>query len=276
MLDKKNLSKLAIIAGRGDLPQMIIEKCQAQNVPFIIITIKNQPYNFSVANFDHFEIEFGEISKALKILEENNVQQLVFAGGVNKPSMTGIKFDAKGAILISKILSNRLFGDDNLLSTVLRFFEKSGFEVIGADEIIDDLTVPKGVLTKAKPNKENLVDIAIAQKALQDMAHLDIGQAVAVQQKQIIGVEAIEGTDALMGRCKDLAFKNGSRPVLVKMKKKKQNKKVDLPAIGSKTVENLKDCGFSGLAFEGDGAIVINQKKVVQLADEYGLFIVGV
>ena len=268
--------KLAIIAGKGELPKMIIKKCQEQQRDFLVILIAGEPSNVDFLQYDHHIIGFGEISKITNILKSNQIKELVFAGGVTKPSMAGMKVDAKGAILISKILGNKFFGDDNLLSTIINFFEKEGFKVIGADQIIDDLLAGKGILGNVKPSVDMLKDVEIGQHALQVMSDLDIGQAIVAQQKQIVGVEAIEGTDSLIKRCGDLQFKQGSKAVLVKMKKKNQSTKIDLPALGVETIKNLANAGFGGVAVQANYCLIINQKEVIKLADELGLFIVGV
>lgn len=275
MLARDFLPKIAIVAGKGDLPKMIIKKCQEQNRQFIVILINGEASNASFLEHNHYIINFGEIAKVLEILKTNQIEELVFAGGITKPSMAGIKVDKKGAILLSKILGNKFFGDDNLLSTIINFFEKEGFRVVGADKIIDDLLAKKGVFGKIKPDAAMLQDIEIGKNALCVMSDLDIGQAIAVQQKQVIGVEAIEGTDELIKRCSNLQFKKGSRAVLVKMKKKNQNTKIDLPALGVKTIKNLADSGFCGVAVQADFCLIINQKEVVDLADELGLFVIG-
>jgi UDP-2,3-diacylglucosamine hydrolase len=269
-------SKLAIIAGKGDLPKMIIKKCQEQGREFLVILINGEASNVDFLQYEHHIIGFGEISKILGILKTNQIKELVFAGGVTKPSMAGMKVDGKGAILVSKILGNKFFGDDNLLSTIINFFEKEGFRVVGAEQIIDDLLAGKGVLGNIKPNSEMQKDIEIGQHALKVMSDLDIGQAIVVQQKQIVGVEAIEGTDALIKRCADLQFRQGSKAVLVKIKKSNQNTKIDLPALGVETINNLAKSGFAGAAVQSGSCLIINQKEVVRLADELGLFIIGI
>lgn len=271
-----NKEKLAIIAGKGELPKMIIKKCQQQDREFLVILIENEPSNSDFTEFNPHIIGFGEISKALEILKTNNVKELVFAGGVTKPSMAGMKVDRKGAFLVSKILGNKFFGDNNLLSTIINFFEKEGFKVVGADQIIDDLVAKKGVLGSVKLSSEMQKDIEIGHHALEVMSDLDIGQSIVVQQKQIVGVEAIEGTDALIKRCKDLQFKQGSKMVLVKMKKQNQNTKIDLPALGVQTIENLANSGFAGVAVQANYCLIINQKEVIKLADEKGIFVIGI
>jgi len=269
-------TKLAIIAGNGELPKMIIAKCQEQNRDFLVILIKDESSNIDFLQYEHQIICFGEISKIINILRDNQIKELVFAGGVTKPSMAGMKVDKKGAVLLSKILGNKFFGDNNLLSTIINFFEKEGFSVIGADKIVDDLLAKKGVLGSIKPNAKMLEDIEIGQNALQVMSDLDIGQAIAVQQKQIVGVEAIEGTDNLIKRCQNLQFKQGDKAILVKMKKRNQNTKIDLPALGVGTIKNLANSGFAGVAVQENYCLIINCKEVIKLADELGLFIIGI
>ncbi len=81
-------------------------------------------------------MQIGNVSQALSILKDNKVSEIVFAGGVKKPSFTNIKVDKEGAILLSKIIGNKIFGDDNILTTITNFFAKKGFKIIGADQII--------------------------------------------------------------------------------------------------------------------------------------------
>jgi len=268
--------KLAIVAGKGDLPKMIIKKCLEQGRGFLVILIKDEPSNVDFLQYNHAIIGFGEISKIIDILKINQIQELVFAGGVKKPSMVGMKVDKKGAILASKIVGNKFFGDNNLLSTIINFFEKEGFNIIGADQVIEDLLAKKGVFGCIKPNTQMVGDIEIGRNALLIMSDLDIGQAIVVQQKQIVGVEAIEGTDNLIKRCQNLQFKQGDKAILVKMKKRNQNTKIDLPALGVGTIKNLANSGFAGVAVQENYCLIINCKEVIKLADELGLFIIGI
>lgn len=273
-LNKKD--SLAIIAGKGDLPKMIAKKCQDTKRPFAIFLIKDEAKEEDFSQYSYNIVPIGYIGQLLKLMKKENVRDMVFAGGVSKPSMANLKADGKGAFLISKILAAKLFGDDNLLSTITNFFKKEGFNIVGAHEIIADLTTQKGFLGKIEPDKSSLKDIEIGANALKIMSELDIGQAIAVQQKNIIGVEAIEGTDALLDRCEEIQLKTGKKPVLIKMKKANQNTKIDLPSLGVNTIENLHRANFAGVALEAGSSIIINQKEVIKLADAYGLFVIGV
>lgn len=269
------LRPLAIIAGRGDLPKMIIKKCQEINRPFVVLLIEGEASNGEFLQYHHHIVHIGYISRVLQILRAEKIAEIVMAGGISKPSMANIKVDGKGAILLSKIIGARLFGDDNVLSAVINFFEKEGYRIVGPEKIIDDLLVSKGILTACKPNADFLKDIELAKKALQIISELDVGQGVVVQQNQILGIEGVEGTDALIERCGALQMKIGRSAVLVKMKKINQNTKVDLPSLGVKTIENLYRAGFAGMAAQAGSSLIINQKEVVRLANQYGLFLIG-
>jgi DUF1009 family protein len=103
---------------------------------------------------------------------------------------------------------------------------------------------------------------------------LDIGQAVIVQNGQVLGVESIEGTDALITRCAPLKLEP-TGGVLVKVKKPQQEKRVDLPTIGISTVERIAECGFAGIAVEAGASLIIGRREVARRADALGIFIVG-
>lgn len=267
---------LAIIAGNGDLPKLIIKDCEQKKKDFVVILVAGESNHEEYKKYNSHIIEIGFVSKALKILKENKVKDIVFAGGVKKPSFSAVKVDKKGAILLSKIVANKIFGDDNILTTITKFFAKEGFNIVGVDELINDIVVKKGVLTRTKPKKSDLENIEIGQNSLKTMSNLDIGQAIAIQQKQIIAIEAIEGTDELIKRCKKLAFTKGLKAILVKIKKENQNSKIDLPTIGVKTINNLIKSNFSGIAFKAGSTLVIDKKKVIDLADKNGLFVVSI
>ena len=267
---------LAIIAGKGDLPQMIINKCLKDKRKFILVLIKGQLYDKDYSKYNPHIIHIGHIGEALRIFKENEITQIVLAGGISKPSMANIKVDSKGAILLSKITKAKLFGDNNVLTSVTKFFEKEGFEIIGVDQIIDNLLTKKGVLGKIKPSKENLQDIELGKNLIKAISEFDVGQSVVTQQKQILSIEDVGGTDALINRCGNLQLKIGSKPVLVKIKKSGQNTKVDLPSLGVETIHNLHKSNFAGVALEAKSSLIINKEEVLKLANQYDIFLIGI
>ena len=279
MLDKYKFEKIssttpiAIFAGRGQLPEILIKECQKQQRKFIVFLLEGEIYENDYSAYQPYKIAYGEVEKFLKILKENEIKNLVFIGGVTKPNFSSLKVDKTGAILLAKILANKILGDDAVIRTVLKFFEKHGLKIIPIEELLDCVISKKSILTKKQPNLENEADIAVGIQAIRHFAKFDVGQSLIVAQRQIIAVEALEGTDAMIARCQSLRSDYVKNSVLIKMKKPKQNTKADLPTIGLETIKNCAASKISGLAIQANSTLVLDKQAVIDAANELDLFI---
>jgi len=277
MLDNKYLTeKIAIIAGRGLLPKILIDDCQKRGQEFLLFLLDSEQYEIDYSNLNPIILPYGGISEILEIIKSSQIKNLVLVGAVNKPNFTTIKVDKKGALLLSKILTKKILGDNSVLQTVIDFFEKEGLKILTIDQLLSDIVSKEGVLTKLAPNNDDLENIKIATNAIKTMSYLDIGQSVIMAQKQIIAVEALEGTDNLIKRCGELNTEFKKDAILVKLKKTGQTKKADLPVIGLDTIKNCHDSGIKGIAIESGATLIINKEQVIKAADELGLFIISI
>ena len=274
MLD--NQKTLAIIAGRGNLPALIIEECQKKQQKFVLLLLETEKYEVDYSLYQPIYITYGEVEKLLAIFALHKVNAVVMAGAVNKPSFSQLKVDKTGSFLLAKILANKILGDDAVLKTVINFFLQHKIEVLKISQVLDCLVNQQGVLTIAKPNKQHLLDIELGKNAIKHFSTFDVGQGVVVAQKQIIAVEAVEGTDAMIARCQNLSISYGKQAVLIKMAKQKQSQKADLPTIGPNTIYNLANAGFAGLAIELNKTIILQKNETINLANQLGLFILVV
>ncbi len=270
---RDNLEPIAIFAGRGNLPQILIKDCQKKGREFIVFLLEGEGYEIDYSSFNPTKIGYGEVEKFLKILRDKKIQNLVFIGGVTKPNFASLKVDKTGAILLAKILANKILGDDAVLRTVIKFLEKQGLKFLRIDELLDCVISTKSTLTKKQPSKENLEDIALGVKAIKSFSAFDVGQSLVIAQKQIIAVEALEGTDEMLKRCANLKVDYKKDAVLVKMKKAKQSVKADLPTIGVATIQNSFDCKIVGIAIQANSTLVLEKDQVIKKADELGLFL---
>ncbi len=109
--------------------------------------------------------------------------------------------------------------------------------------------------------------------AIKKFSDFDVGQSLVIAQKQIIAVEALEGTDAMIQRCKKLAVDYKNKAILVKMKKRNQSKKADLPTISVATVQNCAESGLCGIAIQAGSTLVLEKELLIKTADDLGLFI---
>lgn len=268
--------KIGLIAGNGKLPEEVIKSCISSGRGIFVIYLQsgNEEPEY-LQGIPHLKLNIGSVGKAISALRHEGVKHLVMAGGLRRPKLTELKLDAGGVKLLAKISKDKLGGDNSLLVTVIKFFEASGFSVLGVDKILRKVLVPEGLLGTVEPNKSAMADVNLGVEIARSIGNLDIGQGVVVQQGVVIGVEAIEGTDALLARCAGLKL-DGAGGVLVKMKKPMQDARIDLPTIGVDTVTNAHKAGLRGIAVEAGSALILEKEKVVQLADKLGLFIVGV
>jgi len=277
MLDNnKKEDTLAIFAGRGQLPKMLIENCQKNGRKFSVFLLEGENYEIDYSAFNPLKLSYGEVEKFLATVRENNIKELVFIGGVTKPNFSSLKVDKKGAILLAKILASKILGDDAVLRAVIKFFEKEGLKIIPINQLLTDLAPKKSTLSKVQPSKEELADIEISVKAIRAMSNFDIGQSVVVAQKQIIAVEALEGTDKMILRCADLKAEYVKDAILVKLKKSNQSSKADLPTIGVSTINNCNVSGIKGIAIQAGSTLILEKEKVVALVDELGMFLIAI
>ncbi len=268
-----NLGSLAIFAGRGSLPKMLIEDCQKKGRKFLVFLLEGEVYEIDYSAFNPITVSYGEVEKFLAAIHQNEIKNLVFIGGVTKPNFSSLKVDKRGAVLLAKILANKILGDDAVLRAVIKFFEKEGLKILRIDELLDCVISAKSTLTRHQPSKENLEDIALGVKAIKSFSNFDVGQSLVIAQKQIIAVEALEGTDEMIKRCATLKVDYKKDAVLLKMKKAKQSMKADMPTIGVETIKNAFASGIGGIAIQANSTLVLDKAEVIRKADELGLFL---
>ncbi|MBE6466967.1 MAG: LpxI family protein [Alphaproteobacteria bacterium] len=270
-----NKRKLGIIAGGGSIPKMLIEKCIAQDVDFVVMAIEgNADKNLLKGIKSPCKwIRIGQAGSGFKFFKDEKVDDVVMIGTIKRPSIFDIVPDLRTTAFFAKVGAKAL-GDDGLLRAVVDEIEKDGMKVKGIHEVMPDLLIKEGVLTKKKPTKEHLIDIKRGVEAAFELGKLDIGQAVIVQHGLVLGVEGIEGTDELIRRCKDYRRKGGGG-VLVKLRKPQQDMRIDLPTIGPRSVERAHESGLEGIVVHAGNGLIVDEKETIALADKYKMFIVG-
>ncbi|MBV8939408.1 MAG: UDP-2,3-diacylglucosamine diphosphatase LpxI [Alphaproteobacteria bacterium] len=267
--------KLGIIAGGGAMPGQLIDACRQEGRDFFILGIEGAAHEAPFADVPHAFVPVGAIGTALALLKKAEVEEIVLAGHIKRPPMSKLGLDATGTRLMAKLGLKLFGGDDALLKEIVRFLESEGFRVVGTQSIGQGLLAPEGVYTAMQPDARAEEDIALGFQAARAVGALDIGQAVVVESGYVLGVEAAEGTDALIERCASL-MREQKRAVLVKACKPGQDARADLPSIGEQTVQKAHAAGCLGIAVEAGKAVLINRDALVRLADQYGLFVTGI
>jgi UDP-2,3-diacylglucosamine hydrolase len=265
---------LGILAGGGTLPRRVAEAAAHQGRPVFIVAFTGQFDPATVEGFPHISLRIGEAGRIIAEMRKAGVIDLVMAGGVRRPSISELGLDWRGVQLFTRI-GARALGDDGLLAAIGHELEREGFRLIGASEILGGGAITAGALGTHLPDEQAQADIAHGFHVARALGAVDVGQAVVVQQGLVLGVEAIEGTDALLQRVGPLK-RDGLGGVLVKIVKPQQDRRIDLPTIGPATVRQAAASGLRGIAVEAGVTIILDQAEAVAAADDAGLFLVAI
>ncbi len=269
---------LGIIAGRGSLPTFIADAAKADDLPVHIIGIEGEA-DHDIERFPHTWIKWGQVGKIFAALDANNCKDLVIIGGVSRPDLKNVRIDLGALKALPFLLSLRKGGDDHVLSGIVRFFEQKGYRVHGAGDVLPELLMPEGVLSRRSPSADDQADMAIAFDVVRTLGELDIGQAAVVSDGYVLAVEAAEGTDAMLERCAEIKRRGRShgtsKGVLVKAPKPGQEERVDMPTIGPQTMMKAAEAGLSGVAVAAQHVLIAEYNRTIQIANERKIFLFG-
>ncbi|GEP00974.1 LpxI family protein [Methylobacterium haplocladii] len=270
---------LALVAGAGRLPELVAESLERAGRPFRVLALRGFTERPMRARASA-TIDLLDIPGLLRILNEWMPSGVVPAGGVSRPSPAAL-LNASHALRNRDLLRQITGGDDRLLRGVIGLLEDDGHRVVGVNEVAPDLLGRAGQLGRHAPDAAAQASIGTGELMLNALAPYDVGQAAVVIAQRVIAVEGPEGTDRMLKRARAIGrrpFGRGSAPagtVLIKLPKRGQDLRIDLPAIGPRTVRNAADAGCAGLAIGAGHTLVIDEGKTIAEADRLGLFLVG-
>ncbi|HIM41487.1 MAG TPA: DUF1009 domain-containing protein, partial [Rhodospirillales bacterium] len=267
--------KLGILAGSGPLPARIVQACRDSGREYFVVAFEDQADKGAFGDDPHVWVRLGAVGKAIEHLRDAGCQELVMAGVVRRPSFAALRPDRWLTGFFAKSGAQGL-GDGSLLKTLIQTLEDSeGFLIVGADSLLPDLLAEKAVYGSVKPDRQAEDDIQCGLEAARDIGRRDIAQGAVAQLGQVLAVENENGTDALLSEVRKLRL-DGPGGVLVKVKKPDQEYRVDLPTIGTATIEAASRAGLRGIAVEAGGALIVDRQAVIEAADEAGIFVIGI
>lgn len=265
--------KLGIIAGGGALPARLAAAAKAAGRAVFVVMLDGHANDPTLESYPKITLRLGAAAKILEAMRAEDCVDIVLAGKVARPSFSAMRPDWRATKLLMKV-GLKALGDDGLLRLVGQELEREGFRLIGAHEILTDLAVEEGVLGTVQPDEQAMSDAKHGLSVARILGQADVGQGCVVQQGLVLALEAIEGTDEMLRRSA-LYKREGVGGVLVKSAKPQQDKRLDLPAIGLKTIEESHKAGLRGIALLAGGTMIIDREAVLARADALGMFIVG-
>jgi DUF1009 family protein len=270
---------IGLLAGWGRFPLVFAAKARSLGIPVVCVAIRHEASPELAGLVHEFRWNgLAQLGAAIRTFRRGGVRRAVMAGKVHKVRIfkpwRWLHYIPDWRFLRFWYLRSRSDNkDDSLTLGIIKEFASEGITFHSALDLCPELLVSPGVLTRRGPTAREQADIAFGWELARKMGELDVGQSVAVKERAVLAVEAIEGTDQAIQRAGSLCAAGGF--TVVKVAKPQQDMRFDVPTVGCSTIETLHRAGGRVLAIEADRTIVLDQAEAVALADHYGISIVA-
>lgn len=268
-----------MLAGGGALPRLVAEAERRRGGEAFIVALAGAPGDW-VEAFPHTPCGLGQVGKLFSALRNAGCERVCFAGGLTRPSLGSLlrAFDATALKVAVEVFRLMRKGDDGMLRGFAEIFERRGFRLVGASELLEDLLASPGALTRRGPSETDLADIARAAEIVAALGAVDVGQGAVVARGRCLAVETVQGTDAMLARLEGDTRRAGApipSGVIFKAPKPGQDMRFDVPAVGPDTVARAKAAGLNGVAVQVGGVFLLDPAETLEAADREGLFVYG-
>jgi DUF1009 family protein len=272
---------IGLIAGGGRLPVIIAEGLRKAGHPIHALGLANQYDQVLPGLCASFRrVGLFKVGSWGRLLRRSGVEHAIMVGRVDKARLMYNPWaivqnlpDWRTLVAWYRHLRHDR-RSHAVLAAIADELGRSGVHLIDSTAPIPDSLAEAGVLTRCQPTAEQRADIAFAWPLLTQTLRLDIGQAIAVRDRDVIAVEAAEGTDRMIERAGQLCRSIGW--TLCKGARAGHDRRSDVPTVGVKTLENLHRAGGRCLALAAGDVIMIDKPLMLDLADRLGVAILGV
>jgi len=269
------MSRIGLIAGNGRFPFLVLQGARSLGHDVTVVAVKEEAFAdlepaARAAGAELHWVSLGHLGTCIKILNAAGATRAVMAGQVRHAKIfSGIVPDLT---LLSVLTKLRGRNTDALISAVADVMRDHGIELIDSTAFLGPLLAREGTLTDRAPSEEELADFAFGYRSADGVAALDIGQTIAVKHRAVVAVEAMEGTDEVIGRAGHLA---GPGVRIIKVAKPNQDMRFDVPVIGLATIQAMRVAGATALSIDAGKTLVLDGEHVFKSANEAGIAIIG-
>ncbi len=272
-------SPLGLIAGEGVFPLLVARGARAAGRRVVCVGLHSCAWPEIQAEVDSFA--WAGIARPgawFRTLKRHGCSEAILVGRVAKTKMHD-KFvilrnlpDWRALRLWWTVLRKDKRPQTGL-TAVANMFAKEGIPLIDSTQYCQEHLATAGVMTRCQPTSKQWEDIRHGWDRCTAISRMDIGQAIAMLDLEVIAVEALEGTNAMIERAGSLCKAGGW--TCIKVSNKNQDMRLDVPTIGATTVEKLRAARAACMVLEPGKTIILEKPKVIELAERYGIAIVG-
>ncbi|GMV24972.1 MAG: hypothetical protein AMXMBFR58_10030 [Phycisphaerae bacterium] len=272
---------VGLIAGGGQLPILVARGLRDAGHPVHALGLFRQyEAELPVLCSSFREVGVLKVGTWGRILARMGVRHAIMVGRVDKAKIMHDPFrivrnipDVRTVIAWYKHLRQD-HRSHAVLSAIAEELDRCGVALLDSTAPIPDELATPGLMTKRRPTSEQMQDVEFVWPMLTQILRLDIGQALAVRERDVVAVEAVEGTDRMIQRVGQICRAKGW--TLCKGARAGHDRRSDVPTVGTRTIENMAANGAGCLALAAGDVIMLEKQKVLDLADELGIAVVGV
>jgi DUF1009 family protein len=271
---------LGLIAGEGRLPFLVAAGAREAGLKVVCVGLAdNAEPNLSNEVDVFYEVAIARPGTWIRKLKKHGVTRTVMVGRVAKSRLFTpwriLRYLPDWRAF--RIYYWRLHGKNKLTASVL---SATADELASGGIVLENSTMyckehlaAAGLMTETKQHSSVEGDIEFGWQIAKKLGELDIGQAIAVKEKEVIAVEAIEGTAKMIERVGQFCKSGGW--TLIKTSKPGQDMRFDVPCVGPDTIRSLAENGGKCLVVEAGKTIIIDKPDTIKLADQLGITILG-
>ena len=257
---------IGLFLGDTDFSEVVLRKIKKLNKKYFIIDLsKNNKFK---KDTNSNRISIGKFGKIIRLIKEKKSKKVLFSGKIAKPKFSTLRLDLKGVYYMPSILKAAKLGDAAIIKAIIKILDNENIKVISSVFFNSELTVKSGNYTKSKPNTIDTKSIKKGINYFNKLNNLDHVQAVIVKDNTILATEDRYGTKKMLSR-----LKKKSQGILIKLPKKKQDLRMDLPTIGLQTLKDCKKYGLKGIVLKSKKNIFLDKAKCISFANKNKIFI---
>ncbi len=274
-----NRQRVGLIAGNGRLPFLVARGMKASGMKVVVLGLRGfaSPRLAGLADEFHW-VGLTRIGSWLKALRRSGAVEAVMIGGVKKGEIYSplrlLRYipDIRTAWLwYVRVRKDKR--DNAVLLAVADELKKEGIELVSSVKYCPEHLADEGLMTQTTVPRGTEQDVEFGWRIARASADLDIGQSIAVKERDIIAVEAVEGTDAMIRRAGELCRVGGW--TLIKVARPDQDMRFDVPTVGPATIRNLRDARCACLVVEAGKTVIADKPDTLALADNLGIAVLG-
>jgi len=265
--------KYGLIAGNGRFPFLVLEAARDQGLEVAVAAIKEETAPEIEAQAVVVEwMGVGQLGRLIRFFKREQITHAIMAGQVKHHQI--FRLNALPDLRMVRLLSRlSLRNTDSLIGGVADELAKEGITLVDSTALLGSLMAREGVLTERPPDKDESRDLEYGIQIAREVARLDLGQTIAVKERAVVAVEAMEGTDAVIARAGQIT--GGKSFVVVKVAKPGQDMRFDVPVIGLATIETMRDAGATAISVTADKTLLFDKERLIDAANKARISIIA-